>query len=182
MISNIAILNIPVIMKAIRVVSKIGKIIFSLRENSTTIIEMAKVLLMLPIKAPEPQKAYRVGLIDGNIVLLRISPQSLPIMAPSINPGAYVPKGIAAVVKHQNIYSLMIMERKSSVLKLSFQRINLLPFSSLSLLNRSAITALNPQLKLSKGKTKMLMLTVMKIIYQYLLKMLLLDIALICRK
>lgn len=52
-------LNKPVIINAIKVVTKIGKIKFNLLTVSTTIMEIAKVLLIDPINAPVPQKANK---------------------------------------------------------------------------------------------------------------------------
>ncbi len=53
------ILNKPVIINAIKVVTNIGKIKFNLRTVSTTIMEIANVLLIDPIKAPVPQNANK---------------------------------------------------------------------------------------------------------------------------
>ena len=97
------ILKRPVIIKETRVTVIIGKIMLSLLENSMTTIEIEKVLFKLPINAPVPHNAYKLGFMFLKKVAFKISPYNLPIIAPIVSPKVYVPNGIAAVVKHQNM-------------------------------------------------------------------------------
>ena len=100
------ILKVPVTKKANKEVKSIGNIKFIYLVISNTIIRLEKVLVIEDIKAAVAQAANIAGSVLIKLNLQIISPYNHPIKQPNTNPGVKIPKGMAAVVKKNNITNL----------------------------------------------------------------------------